>query len=59
MLIIGAVVVCIYIVRYAERVKKDPSKSMVGFEEGDKDQEVTAHEEKLSTMNQFVLVFLL
>ena len=56
MLIIGAVVVCIYIVRYAERVKKDPSKSMVGFEEGDKDQEVTAHEEKLSTMNQFVLV---
>ena len=56
MLIIGAVVVCIYIVRYAERVKKDPSKSMVGFEEGDKDKEVTAHEEKLSTMNQFVLV---
>lgn len=56
MLIIGAVVVCIYIVRYAEKVKKDPSKSMVGFIEGDKDQQVTAYEEKLSTMNQFVLI---
>ncbi len=56
MLIIGAIVVCIYIVRYAERVKKDPSKSMVGFEEGDKDQEVASDVEKLSTMNQFVLI---
>ena len=56
MLIIGAVVVCIYIVRYAEKVKKDPSKSMVGFIEGAKGQQVTAYEEKLSTMNQFVLI---
>jgi uncharacterized ion transporter superfamily protein YfcC len=56
MLIIGAIVVCIYIVRYAERVKNDPSQSMVGFEEGDKDQEVAPDVQKLSTMNQFVLI---
>lgn len=56
MLILGAIVVCIYIVRYAEAVKKDPGKSKVGFKAADKGQTVAASTESLSVMNQIVLI---
>lgn len=57
MLILGAIAVCVYIIRYAEAVKRDPSASLVGFKkenEALKDQYNT--NESLSIWNQFTLI---
>jgi uncharacterized ion transporter superfamily protein YfcC len=56
MLVVGAIVVCLYIVRYAESVKKDSTKSLVGFKESDKEHQVASTKTELSVMNQFVLI---
>lgn len=56
MLVLGGIVVCVYIVRYAESVKKDASKSLVGFEEGDKTNKQKATTDSLSIINQFTLI---
>ncbi len=56
MLILGAIVVCVYTVRYAQSVKRDASKSLVGFYESDVVETPNGAPDKLSTMNQFVLI---
>lgn len=54
MLVVGVIIVCWYIVRYAESVKKDPSKSLVGFEEASIEKRL--ERVSLSNINKFILI---
>lgn len=54
MLILGVLVVCIYLIRYAEKVKADPQQSLVGGERVKKAAERSVV--YLSKVNQFMLI---
>ncbi len=54
MLLVGIAIVCVYIVRYAEKVKRDPSQSLVGFSE--EKVEKSKERASLNTVNRFILI---
>ncbi len=56
MLILGMVIVCIYIIRYAQKVKNNPSNSLVGINEELKVTPQNKAKVKLTIVNRFVLV---
>ncbi|MFF3209886.1 YfcC family protein [Streptomyces sp. NPDC002886] len=61
MWIVLTTVTVLYVIRYARRVQKDPSKSICGFLPGDREQKATGDEEaepELTRLHKTVLVLL-
>ncbi|MFJ7269677.1 YfcC family protein [Streptomyces sp. NPDC099050] len=61
MWIVLTTVTVLYVIRYARRVQKDPSKSICGFLPGDREQKATGEEEaepELTRLHKTVLVLL-
>lgn len=61
MWIVLTTVTVLYVIRYARRVQKDPSKSICGFLPGDREQKATGDEEaepELTGLHKTVLVLL-
>ncbi|WP_371618792.1 YfcC family protein [Streptomyces sp. NBC_00454] len=61
MWIVLTTVTVLYVIRYARRVQKDPSKSLCGFLPGDREQKATGEEEaepELTGLHKTVLVLL-
>lgn len=56
MLILGAVIVCVYLIRYAERVKADPERSLVGVDKINFEASQAYKNVGLSLVNRFMLI---